>query len=209
MTFGIFPYMAARFTHPWYYIVEEVFDAVLQAPLQGFEFLHRHLVAHRDVGADNILINFSEGWLRPLVEHGERPNPFRGQPTSFPTRVTSLPILRNGFDHPDDYGRDIAPEMLLDKPHRPFKSDIFQLGKLFFDYFHNPTRLDHPQRWRASSPFMNIFTRAQLKGPVSMHDLNPMTTSQMVKRTNEVNARQVVKEKKRLDAELAKASVSS
>ena len=50
--------------------------------------------------------------------------------------VTGLPILRNGFDHPDDYGREIAPEMLWDKPHCPFKSDIFQLGKLFFDYFH-------------------------------------------------------------------------
>jgi hypothetical protein len=46
--------------------------------------------------------------------------------------VIGLPILRNGFDHPDDYGREIAPEMLWDKPHCPFKSDIFQLGKLFF-----------------------------------------------------------------------------
>ena len=30
MTFGVFPYMATCFTHPWYYDVEEVFDAVLQ-----------------------------------------------------------------------------------------------------------------------------------------------------------------------------------
>jgi len=30
MTFGVFPYMAAYFTHPWYYDVDEVFDAVLQ-----------------------------------------------------------------------------------------------------------------------------------------------------------------------------------
>jgi len=44
--------------------------------------------------------------------------------------------LRNGYDHPDDYGRDIAPEMLLDKPHCPFKSDIFQLGKMFMLHFH-------------------------------------------------------------------------
>jgi hypothetical protein len=50
--------------------------------------------------------------------------------------VTGLPILRNGYDHPDDYGRDIAPEMLLDKPHCPFKSDIFQLGKMFLLHFH-------------------------------------------------------------------------
>jgi hypothetical protein len=30
MTFGVFPFMEAGFTHPWYYSVEEVFDAVLQ-----------------------------------------------------------------------------------------------------------------------------------------------------------------------------------
>jgi hypothetical protein len=50
--------------------------------------------------------------------------------------VTGLPLLRNGFDHPDDYGRDIAPEMLLDTPHCPFKSDVFQLGKVFLFHFH-------------------------------------------------------------------------
>ncbi|KIM75739.1 hypothetical protein PILCRDRAFT_667653 [Piloderma croceum F 1598] len=35
-------------------------------------------------------------------------------------------------EHPDDYPRDIAPEMLLDKP----QSDIFQLGKMFMLHFH-------------------------------------------------------------------------
>jgi hypothetical protein len=37
------------------------------------------------------------------------------------------------------------------------------------------------------------FTRARLKGPVLMHDLSPITVSQMVKRTNEANARQAVR----------------
>jgi hypothetical protein len=50
--------------------------------------------------------------------------------------VTGLPLLRLGYDHPDDYGNYIAPEMLLDTPHCPFKSDIFQLGKVFFTHFH-------------------------------------------------------------------------
>jgi hypothetical protein len=50
--------------------------------------------------------------------------------------VTSLPILKYGYDHPDDYGRDIAPEMLLDKPHCPFKSDVFQRGEMFFSQSH-------------------------------------------------------------------------
>lgn len=49
--------------------------------------------------------------------------------------VTGLPIKRLGSDDPDDYGRDIAPEMLSDGPYDPFKTDIFQIGKMFYDYF--------------------------------------------------------------------------
>jgi len=52
------------------------------------------------------------------------------------------------------------------------------------------------------------FTRAQLKGPVPKPDLSLMTVSQMVKRTNETNARQAAREKKRLEAELTKALVT-
>ena len=43
---------------------------------QGFEFLHRHLIAHCDVGADNILINLAEGLLA-LEKWGDRPLPIR------------------------------------------------------------------------------------------------------------------------------------
>ncbi|KIM80433.1 hypothetical protein PILCRDRAFT_9613 [Piloderma croceum F 1598] len=143
--------------------------------------------------------------------------------------VTGLPILRNGFDHPDDYGREIAPEMLLDKPHCPFKSDIFQLGKLFFDYFHLlesdypdlikifRSMIEHDPSCRPTAAealksvheYHDGFTRAQLKGPVPEPDLSPMPFSQMVKRTHEANARQAAREQKHLEAELAKASVTS
>jgi hypothetical protein len=50
--------------------------------------------------------------------------------------VTGIPVLRLGYDHPDDYGRDIAPEMLSENPHCPFKSDVYQLGKMFLSHFH-------------------------------------------------------------------------
>jgi len=30
MTFGVFPFMKAGFSYPWYHNVDEVFDAVLQ-----------------------------------------------------------------------------------------------------------------------------------------------------------------------------------
>jgi len=46
--------------------------------------------------------------------------------------VTGLPALQLGLDHPDDYGRELSPEMLLDKPHCPFKLDVYQLGKMHF-----------------------------------------------------------------------------
>jgi hypothetical protein len=49
--------------------------------------------------------------------------------------VTGLPAIKDGSDHPDDYGRDLSPEMLLPEPHCPFKSDVFQLGKMFLSHF--------------------------------------------------------------------------
>jgi hypothetical protein len=49
--------------------------------------------------------------------------------------VTGLPIKRLGSDDPDDYGRDIAPEMLSDAPYNPFQTDVFQMGIMFYNYF--------------------------------------------------------------------------
>src|ERR1700683_1278899 len=50
--------------------------------------------------------------------------------------VTGVPALKIGLDHPDDYGHKLSPEMLLNKPHCPFKSDVFQLGTMFLLHFH-------------------------------------------------------------------------
>ena len=49
--------------------------------------------------------------------------------------VTGLPIRRLGLDDPDDYGRDISPEMLSGAPYDPFKTDVFQMGLMFYHYF--------------------------------------------------------------------------
>ena len=65
--------------------------------------------------------------------------------------VTGLPALKFGSDHPDDYGRELSPEMLLDKPHCPFKSDVFQLGTMFLLHFH----ASHPYLGLAA-PVINI-----------------------------------------------------
>jgi hypothetical protein len=45
--------------------------------------------------------------------------------------VTGLPVLWYGLDHADDYGRNIAPEMLLDKPNRLSNQTFFNWGKCF------------------------------------------------------------------------------
>ncbi|KAF9513120.1 hypothetical protein BS47DRAFT_1459789 [Hydnum rufescens UP504] len=148
MTFGVFPAVTEGFGFPWYHAISEVFDATIQL-LEALNFLHRHLIAHRDIGADNILINFVGG-KRPITPD----LPFR---SLFPVRyyfidfelavrfaetspvedrvVTGLPIKRLGSDDPDDYGRDIAPEMLSDAPYNPFQTDVFQMGIMFYNYF--------------------------------------------------------------------------
>ena len=68
--------------------------------------------------------------------------------------VTGLPIKGLGLDDPDDYGRDIAPEMLTNESYDPFKTDVFQIGKMFYDHFwvneHLPDAINiqhhpHPQ----------------------------------------------------------------
>ena len=50
--------------------------------------------------------------------------------------ITGLPILRLGRTQAGDYGRDVAPEMLLPAPHDPFMADVYQLGCVFHTHFH-------------------------------------------------------------------------
>ncbi|KIM81815.1 hypothetical protein PILCRDRAFT_821171 [Piloderma croceum F 1598] len=243
MIFGVFPFMERGFTHPWYHNPGEVFDAVLQV-LQGFEFLHRHLIAHRDVGADNILINLADGRLGPPVLGGGRPLPFR---ELFPVRyyiidfeysvrfpedsapdqrvVTGLPGLKYGSDHPDDYGRDLSPEMLLPEPHCPFKSDVYQLGKMFLSHFH-PLETEYPdlvkvframtavdpscrptvaEALKSIDEYHNGFTRAQLKIlQVPEPLIDPIPIAVRFQKMEEAIVRKAAK--KRLEAELAQNS---
>jgi hypothetical protein len=44
MIFGVFPFMATGFTSPWYYNVEEVFDAVLQVLQVRNAHLHLNVI---------------------------------------------------------------------------------------------------------------------------------------------------------------------
>jgi hypothetical protein len=53
------------------------------------------------------------------------------------------------------------------------------------------------------------FTRAQLKGPVPMPDIDPIPLEVRFQKMREANARKVMREKKRLEAELAQAIAAS
>jgi hypothetical protein len=45
--------------------------------------------------------------------------------------VTGLPISTMG--DPSKYGREKAPEMLSDNPYCPFRTDVWQLGRMFLE----------------------------------------------------------------------------
>ncbi|KAF8520595.1 kinase-like domain-containing protein, partial [Hysterangium stoloniferum] len=146
MTFAVFPLMAPGFTLGWYNQLYETIDAATQL-LEGLEFVHSRLVAHWDIGDDNILINFVNG---RRVQKGIT-GPFR---CHFPVRyylndfefavcftqesspsdrlVSGIPIHPRPIEH---YGRIPAPEMLSGKPYCPFKCDVWQMGMLLCETF--------------------------------------------------------------------------
>ncbi|KAF8520610.1 kinase-like domain-containing protein [Hysterangium stoloniferum] len=152
MTFVIFPLMAPGFTLGWYNQLHETIDAATQL-LEGLAFVHSRLVAHRDIGDDNVLINFVNG---PRVREGTT-GPFR---CHFPVRyylndfefaacftehsppsahlVSGIPIHPRPIEH---YGRIPAPEMLSGTPYCPFKCDVWQMGMLFCETFNQISAL--------------------------------------------------------------------
>ena len=108
----------------------------------------------KDIDSDNILINFKGGpsqhgvtQIRGVLGH---PTPFREH---FPIRYYLNDFeLAACFDDDSDpstrvvsglptkgllgkYGREIAPEMLLVKPYCPFRTDVWQLGRMFLRCF--------------------------------------------------------------------------
>ena len=108
----------------------------------------------KDIDTDNILINFKGGASQGIVP---RCRGVRGPPTSFreyfPVRYYLNDFeLAACFDYDSDpstrvvsglptkgllgkYGRDVAPEMLSEEPYCPFRTDVWQLGRMFLRSF--------------------------------------------------------------------------
>jgi len=161
MVFAVFPKLDDWALLPWYYSFSEVLDSVTQT-VEGIAFCHGRLVAHRDIDRDNILVNFAGGMCQPEETNWSAHDwaPFRSlfpiryfindfelavtfDPDSDPSSrvVTGLPTA--GV-RPGEYGRDIAPEMLLENPYCPFRADIWQLGKMFRSIFGHLNSLSPP-----------------------------------------------------------------
>jgi len=101
---------------------------------------------------DNILINFAGGMSQPEGTKWSARDwaPFR---SCFPIRCfinDFVLYIRPGFGsifqccdgtpyrwgaRPGEYGRDVAPEMLLESPYCPFRADIWQLGTMLRSIF--------------------------------------------------------------------------
>src|SRR5258708_9909135 len=54
-------------------------------------------------------------------------------------KVSGLPILKRGYDHPDDYGRDLAQEIVTTESSSPFKAAVFPLGTMLHANLHSET----------------------------------------------------------------------
>jgi len=135
--FAIFPLVGARPCEPWFHNVGEALDRITQT-LEGLTFLHDHLIAHRDIGESNILINHT----------GSRPRGmspiFRSR---FPVRYYFIDYeysIRFASDSDpatrlvsriEEIARFGAPEIQTASSYCPFTADVFSLGFFYFDNF--------------------------------------------------------------------------
>ncbi|PPQ91203.1 hypothetical protein CVT25_001219, partial [Psilocybe cyanescens] len=108
---------------------------------EGTAYLHRNLIAHRDLFPANIMVE----WMpQSLVERScmSRPCIYI---IDFETTVDFLSdsIYRKSSEFPfnmSEYGRPVAPELSNGQPYCPFRLDMWQLGiDLHSEYHDLPT----------------------------------------------------------------------
>lgn len=158
VVFGIFPVM---WTHamqiPWFETGRQLLDALDQV-LEGFAFLHKCLIAHRDFDLSEVFSNYGRGWdpmkrrpkcksippifrsccpdFRYLINDFDLSIKFAPESDPETRLVTGVPIARYGGTA-EVYGKLLAPEARLDAPYCPFKADIYQLGASALEYCQN------------------------------------------------------------------------
>ncbi|PPQ91190.1 hypothetical protein CVT25_001206 [Psilocybe cyanescens] len=116
--------------------LEDVLYMVLQV-FEGTAYLHRNLIAHRDLFPANIIVE----WMpQSLVERScmSRPRIYIidfETAVDFPSDSTDRKCSEFPFNM-SEYGRPVAPELSNGQPYCPFRLDMWQLGIDLHSQYH-------------------------------------------------------------------------
>lgn len=153
---GVFPLLwPEAMSNPWFETVRQVLDALDQV-LEGFTYLHRRLIAHRDFAMKEVFSNYGRGWdsakhqppclripptlrsccpdMRYMINDLELSVQFASDSLPSTRVVMGNPIERYGYPA-KEYGKYLGPEANRSAPYCPFKADMYQLGKSALDSF--------------------------------------------------------------------------
>ncbi|KAG5638071.1 hypothetical protein H0H81_002039, partial [Sphagnurus paluster] len=146
ITFGIFPKVGGAMRDAWYYwaknSVGDVVDMIMQM-LEALAFIHSMNVTHRDAFHDNFLVQWQPESLREKRISVSRPRVYLIDfevAIQFPPECPPHERVSVGFplggSFPDlaYYGRPHAPECVSGNPYDPFKLDVWQFGKSFWNF---------------------------------------------------------------------------
>ncbi|KAK9893729.1 hypothetical protein P389DRAFT_174558 [Cystobasidium minutum MCA 4210] len=152
MSFAVVPLLYhAPCNYPWFLNLTEALDAIYQS-FEALAFVHKHLVAHRDIGSGEFLYNFGGStrgpqYLAARLDRGPLRSlfPCRYYIIDFETAIqfdkTSLPadrvvtgmatLANHGTEDFARYGKAFPPEWTTGEPYCPFASDVYQIAGMW------------------------------------------------------------------------------
>ena len=96
----------------------------------GLRFLHFHLIAHRDMKVENILIDFKDNALISdfgFVKTFDNNN--KNSSKSIKKEASQITVLSETYCGSIQYA---SPEILANQPYNPFPADIWSFGVLIY-----------------------------------------------------------------------------